>query len=84
MRAGNRVLVSGTAPVWPDGSCPPEPRAQARRCLAIILAARAEVGAGPADVVRTRIHLSAAADAGEVGAVHAEAIVAPPKPGPSD
>jgi enamine deaminase RidA (YjgF/YER057c/UK114 family) len=72
VRAGNRVLVSGTAPVWPDGSCPLEPGTQARRCLAIILAALAEVGAGPADVVRTRIYLTAAADAGEVGAVHAE------------
>jgi kynureninase len=72
VRSGDRVLVSGTAPVWPDGSCPPEPATQARRCLAIILAALAEAGAGPADVVRTRIYLTAAADAAAVGAVHAE------------
>src|SRR6266487_3775941 len=39
LRVGDRVLVSGTAPVWPDGSCDPDPGAQARRCLEIILAA---------------------------------------------
>jgi enamine deaminase RidA (YjgF/YER057c/UK114 family) len=72
VRSGDRVLVSGTAPVWPDGSCPPEPATQARRCLAIIVAALTEVGASPADVVRTRIYLTAAADAAAVGAVHAE------------
>ena len=31
VRVGDRVLVSGTAPVWPDGSCDPDPAAQARR-----------------------------------------------------
>lgn len=33
VRAGDRVLVAGTAPVWPDGSCDPDPdpAAQARR-----------------------------------------------------
>ena len=39
---GERVLVSGTAPIWPDGSCDPDPEAQARRCLEIIVAALAE------------------------------------------
>jgi enamine deaminase RidA (YjgF/YER057c/UK114 family) len=72
VRAGERVVVSGTAPVWPDGSCPPDSGLQARRCLEIILAALAEAGAGPADVVRTRMYLTSAGDAAEVGAVHAE------------
>jgi len=40
VRVGDRVLVSGTAPVWPDGSCDPDPRAQAERCLEIIAAAQ--------------------------------------------
>jgi enamine deaminase RidA (YjgF/YER057c/UK114 family) len=35
VRVGDRVLVSGTAPVWPDGSCDPDPEAQAARCLEI-------------------------------------------------
>ncbi len=64
--------MSGTAPIRPDGSCDPDPAAQARRCLEIILAALAEAGAGPADVVRTRTFLVDVADAGPVGAVHGE------------
>ncbi|HWH31967.1 MAG TPA: RidA family protein [Egibacteraceae bacterium] len=70
--AGDRVIVSGTAPVWPDGSCDPDPAAQARRCLEIILAALAEAGAGPEHVVRTRMFLTDAADADAVGAAHGE------------
>jgi enamine deaminase RidA (YjgF/YER057c/UK114 family) len=72
VRAGDRVVVSGTAPVWPDGSCPADAGTQARRCLEIILAALSEAGAGPADVVRTRMYIVSSADAAEVGAVHAE------------
>jgi enamine deaminase RidA (YjgF/YER057c/UK114 family) len=72
VRAGDRVVVSGTAPVWPDGSCPPDAGVQARRCLEIILTALAEAGAGPADVVRTRMYLTSVSDAPQVGAAHAE------------
>ena len=36
---GDRVIVAGTAPVWPDGCCDPDPGAQARRCCEIIVAA---------------------------------------------
>jgi len=72
VRAGRHVFVSGTAPVWPDGSCDPDPGVQARRCLEIILAALAEAGAGPGDVVRTRTFLVDVGDAGPVGAVHGE------------
>jgi enamine deaminase RidA (YjgF/YER057c/UK114 family) len=72
IRAGNRVLVSGTAPVWADGSCPPDVATQARRCFEIIVTALGEAGAGPADVVRTRMYLVSASDAVAVGAVHAE------------
>jgi len=72
VRAGRHVFVSGTAPVWPDGSCDPDPGVQARRCLEIILAALAETGAGPGDVVRTRTFLVDIGDAGAVGAAHGE------------
>ena len=72
VRVGDRVLVSGTAPVWPDGYCPPDAGAQARRCLEIIVAALAEAGAGPQDVVRTRIYLTRADDATVVGEAHAD------------
>jgi enamine deaminase RidA (YjgF/YER057c/UK114 family) len=70
MRVGDRVLVAGTAPVWPDGSCDPDPGVQAARCLEIILAALAEAGAGPEHVVRTRMYLTSADDAETVGAEH--------------
>lgn len=74
VRVGDRVLVSGTAPVWPDGSCDPDPGVQADRCLAIIAAALAEAGAAMADVVRTRMMLVDAADADAVSAAHARAL----------
>ena len=73
VRVGDRVLVSGTAPVWPDGSCDPDPAVQADRCLEIIAAALADAGAAMADVVRTRMLLVDAADADAVAAVHGEA-----------
>jgi enamine deaminase RidA (YjgF/YER057c/UK114 family) len=72
VRAGQHIFVSGTAPIWPDGSCDPDPAVQARRCLEIVLAALAEAGAGPEHVVRTRTFLVDVADAGPVGAVHGE------------
>jgi enamine deaminase RidA (YjgF/YER057c/UK114 family) len=72
LRIGSRVLVAGTAPVWADGSCDPDPEAQARRCLEIIVAALAEAGATPGDVVRTRMFITDAGDAEAVGRAHAE------------
>ncbi len=72
VRAGDRVLVAGTAPVWPDGSCDPDPAIQTRRCLEIILAALAELGARPGDVVRTRMFLTRAGDWEAVGRAHGE------------
>jgi enamine deaminase RidA (YjgF/YER057c/UK114 family) len=70
VRVGDRVVVGGTAPIWPDGSCDPDPEAQAARCLEIILAALAEAGAGPEHVVRTRMFLTHPADWEAVGRAH--------------
>jgi len=70
VRVGDRVLVSGTAPIWPDGHCDPDPQAQANRCLEIIVAALAEAGARPGDVVRTRMYITDRADAEAVGRAH--------------
>jgi enamine deaminase RidA (YjgF/YER057c/UK114 family) len=70
VRVGDRVLVSGTAPIWPDGSCDPDPETQAARCLEIALAALAEAGAGPEHVVRTRTYLVDPADWEAVGRAH--------------
>ena len=70
LRAGDRVLVSGTGPVWPDGSCDPDPYVQACRCFEIALEALEEVGGSAADVVRTRMYLLDAADWEAVGRAH--------------
>ncbi|HYT25189.1 MAG TPA: RidA family protein [Actinomycetota bacterium] len=72
LRIGDRVLVSGTAPIWPDGSCDPDPERQARRCLEIILDALAspEIGGRAEHVVRTRMFLVSAADWEAVGRAH--------------
>jgi enamine deaminase RidA (YjgF/YER057c/UK114 family) len=72
VRAGDRVLVSGTAPVWPDGEVDPDVGIQMRRCLEIVLDALGSLGARPADVVRTRIYLIDPQDWPEVGGVHGE------------
>ncbi len=70
VRAGDRVIVSGTAPVWPDGSCDPDAGAQARRCLEIIDTALGELGACAADVIRTRMLITDPAIADIVGEAH--------------
>jgi enamine deaminase RidA (YjgF/YER057c/UK114 family) len=66
------VIVSGTAPILPEGGCDEEAGAQARRCLQIIEQALAEAGAGLKDVVRTRMYIVDTADSDAVGAVHGE------------
>jgi enamine deaminase RidA (YjgF/YER057c/UK114 family) len=70
VRVGDRVLVSGTAPVWPDGSCDPDPEVQAARCLEIIGAALKEAGADLRQVVRTRMFLTDRADVDAVSRAH--------------
>lgn len=70
LRVGRDVYVSGTAPIWPDGSCDPDPEIQARRCLEIILAALAEAGAGAKHVVRTRMFITDPSYADAVGRAH--------------
>ena len=72
VRTGGRVLVSGTAPVWPDGSCDPDPAVQTARCLEIIVEALREAGARPEDVVRTRMYITDPVDAEAIGDAHGE------------
>ena len=69
----DRVYVSGTAPVMPDGGEPPEGAyEQARRCLEIVVDALREAGAAPEHVVRTRTYITSAEDWQEVGRAHGE------------
>jgi enamine deaminase RidA (YjgF/YER057c/UK114 family) len=71
VRTGSRILVSGTAPVEPDGSSTPgDAEAQADRCLAIIRQAIEALGGTIADVVRTRVYLVDPADGAAVGRAH--------------
>jgi enamine deaminase RidA (YjgF/YER057c/UK114 family) len=71
-RVRDHVYVSGTGPIWEDGSFDADPAAQARRCLEIVVDALAELGARPEHVVRTRIYLLDPNDIDVVGPVHAE------------
>lgn len=78
LRIGGKVFVAGTAPIWPDGSVDPDPAVQTRRCLEIVQASLAGVGATIADVVRTRMFIVDVSDAPAVGAVHGEVFCADP------
>jgi enamine deaminase RidA (YjgF/YER057c/UK114 family) len=68
----HRVVVAGTAPIWPDDFVDPDPKTQARRCLEIMVAALAEAGADTSDVIRTRMFITDARHADAVGAAHGE------------
>ena len=71
--AGGYVHVAGTAPVMPEGAPPPaDAYAQAKRCLEIIVAALAEAGATAADVVRTRMYVTAPEHWDGVARAHGE------------
>ena len=70
VRVGDRVIVAGTAPNWPDGHVDPNVETQTDRCIEIMLAALAEAGASADDVVRTRTFLVDAADWEAAGRSH--------------
>ena len=66
--------MSGTAPVWPDGSVNHDPYVQARRCFEIIEAALTELGARMDQVVRTRMYVTSAEWVDAVSRAHAEVL----------
>jgi enamine deaminase RidA (YjgF/YER057c/UK114 family) len=72
LRVGPYVHVAGTGPVWPDGSCDPDPAGQARRCLEIVGEALLAVGSCLEQVVRTRMFVTDVTVADAVGEVHGE------------
>lgn len=73
VRVGNRIDVAGCAPIEPDGaSTPGDAGVQAARCLTIIGEALTALGGSFADVVRTRMYITDAADADLVGHAHGE------------
>jgi enamine deaminase RidA (YjgF/YER057c/UK114 family) len=75
VRAGQFISVSGTAPVADDGSLYGEGNAylQAKRCIEIIAAALAGLGADLEHVVRTRMFVTDITQWDEIGRAHAEA-----------
>jgi enamine deaminase RidA (YjgF/YER057c/UK114 family) len=70
--AGGEVHVAGTAPIPAEGEPPEGAYEQARLCLEIVGGALERAGAALADVVRTRIYLTDAADWEEVARAHGE------------
>jgi enamine deaminase RidA (YjgF/YER057c/UK114 family) len=70
VRAGDRVLVSGTGPVGADDA---DPATQMRRCIEIAEQALNELGATLDDVVRTRMYLTDADQWEAIARVHGEA-----------
>lgn len=72
IRVGNRIEVSGTAPTEPDGSPAGgvSPFDQAVACLSIIRDAIEELGGSLDQVYRTRMFITRASDAGEIGRAH--------------
>ncbi len=74
LRAGERIFVTGTAPVDEDGGCfaPGDAYAQTRRCFEIIEQALNALGADLTCVVRTRIYVTDISRWQEYGRAHGE------------
>jgi len=74
VRAGRIIAVAGTAPLDAEGRTVGvgDAGAQARRCFEIVARALEDLGAGVADVVRTRILLTRIEDWEAVARVHGE------------
>lgn len=72
VRVGDRIVVSGTAPIWPANEYPDDVEEQTRRCFQIVSDALTQIGGDLADVVRTRLYLISADDSDTVRDVHRE------------
>lgn len=74
LRAGDRIFVTGTAPVNPDGSvhAPGDAYKQTVRCFEIIQAALAGLGAGVQHVTRTRMFVTDIGKWQEYGRAHGD------------
>lgn len=74
VRVGRHIMVSGTAPIGPDGKTygKGDPYLQTKRCFAIIKQALEQAGADLKDVVRTRTYLVNASDWEKVAKAHGE------------
>lgn len=80
LRAGDRIFVTGTAPVNADGTVhtPGDAYAQTLRCFGIIAEALKGLGASFTDVTRTRMYVTDIDRWEEYGRAHAEVMGAHP------
>lgn len=74
LRAGDRIVVSGTVGVGADGSVSPDTGAQADRCFALIREYVEQLGGRMEDVVRVRMFVTDIADADAVTAAFTRAL----------
>jgi len=74
IRAGNRILVSGTVGVEADGSVAASASRQAERCFELILQYISQLGGQPGDVVRVRMFVTNIGDADAVTAAFTRAV----------
>lgn len=73
LRRGRRVDIAGTAPIpEPGEDVAPTAYGQMMRCGEIAINALERMGSSPDEVVRTRMYITDAADADEVGRAHGE------------
>ena len=74
LRAGDRIFVTGTAPVAEVGGvhAPGDAYLQTRRCLDLLAKALEGLGAGLGDVTRTRMFVTDIERWPEYGRAHAE------------
>ena len=77
VRAGDRICVTGTLGVEPDGTFAPGAGDQARRALAIMLAALEALGGRPIDVIWVRGFITDIADLDAVGRAFCEMVSGP-------
>lgn len=73
LRRGSRVEVAGTAPIpQPGETVAATAYEQMLRCGEIVIRALEQLGSSADDVVRTRMFITDAADADEIGRAHGE------------
>ncbi len=74
VRMGDRIAVSGTAPIAPDGTAahPGDMYRQTRRCIEIIREAIEAAGGRLEDVIRTRVYVTDALRWQEAARAHGE------------
>ena len=74
LRAGNRIVCSGTVGVEEDGTVSPDAGAQADRCFAMIREYIEELGGRMEDVVRVRMFATDIKDADAITAAFTRAL----------